>query len=342
MHEQSRVLSEERLEALKEQARVTGAVTGKTVPIIAGPLPQPSQTREGIPAGYHGLPVLKAPVWTWEIPLYFFIGGIAGMAPVIALGAWLGQQDIALARVAMWVATIGAIISAALLTKDLGRPGRFINMLRVFKWRSPMSVGSWALTFFGGAATLGAIATEVMVAMNAGIGSPAWLNVLTLIFVTGAALLGVIVATYTGVLIAATAIPAWFSHRAMLPLHFGVTALGSSAAVFELMGFRLTALNAIGITAAAIETLLLLWIEFKGKGVIDAPLRHGLSGWMIRVAGILLGPVALALRLFGLIPFAVGAFLIGALANRYGWLQAGRDSAGAPEALFAAQKRGGG
>jgi hypothetical protein len=101
----------------------------------------------------------------------------------------------------------------------------------------------------------------------------------------------------------------------------------------------------IGLTPACAkvcptETLLLLWIEFKGKGVIDAQLRHGRSGWMIRIAGVLLGPIALVLRLFGLIPFAAAVFLIGALINRYGWLQAGRDSARDPEALFAAQKQG--
>ena len=91
-------------------------------------------------ATYRDAPLLKAPVWTWEIPLYFFVGGAAGAAAVIAAAAHFGGATLApLARDAKGIAAIGALISPLLLISDLGRPARFLNMLRVLKFRSPMS-----------------------------------------------------------------------------------------------------------------------------------------------------------------------------------------------------------
>src|SRR5581483_8123899 len=107
-------------------------------------LPPPAEA-----VGYYGLPVLKAPVWTWEIPLYFFVGGTAGAAAVLAAAyAMFGQAPL-VARRARWIALAGGLLSPVLLISDLGRPERFLNMLRVFKWRSPMSMGSWILAVFG-------------------------------------------------------------------------------------------------------------------------------------------------------------------------------------------------
>ena len=130
--------SEKRLEELREQAWREGVVPGKGVDIAGGPIPRKP--------GYYGQAVVKPPVWTWEIPPYFFFGGIAGMSAVIASGALIfNQAD--LARMAMWVAAIaGAILSPVLLILDLGRPRLFINMLRVFKPQSAMSMGVWILS----------------------------------------------------------------------------------------------------------------------------------------------------------------------------------------------------
>ena len=93
---------------------------------------------------YYGRPILKAPVWTWEIPAYFFFGGMAGAAAPFALLSEL-RGDEALARRAWLVALAGAAASPPLLIADLGRPERFHRMLRVIKPTSPMSVGSWVL-----------------------------------------------------------------------------------------------------------------------------------------------------------------------------------------------------
>ena len=89
---------------------------------------------------YRDAPLVKPPVWTWEIPLYFFIGGAAGVAAVIAAAAYFsgGGAHAALARDAKWIAVIGALASPALLISDLGRPARFVYMLRVIKLQSPM------------------------------------------------------------------------------------------------------------------------------------------------------------------------------------------------------------
>src|SRR5690242_10894147 len=100
---------------------------------------------------YYDVPLLKPPVWTWEVPTYFFVGGAAGGAAVIGAIAQITGTNGSLARDARWLAAAGAPISAALLTADLGRPERFINMLRVFKPQSPMSIGSWTLTAFSAA-----------------------------------------------------------------------------------------------------------------------------------------------------------------------------------------------
>src|SRR5439155_1270632 len=68
--------TEQRLQELREQAWDKGIVAGRGVDVTGGPIPRRS--------GYYGQPIVKPPVWTWEIPIYFFIGGFAGMAAVIA------------------------------------------------------------------------------------------------------------------------------------------------------------------------------------------------------------------------------------------------------------------
>ena len=97
---------------------------------------------------YYGRPVLKEPTWTWEIPAYFFAGGLAGASSVLALVSRLAGDD-KLARPARLAALGGAAVSPVLLISDLGRPERFYEMLRVFKPTSPMSVGTWVLSTFG-------------------------------------------------------------------------------------------------------------------------------------------------------------------------------------------------
>src|SRR5438477_9594611 len=142
---------------------------------------------------YYGRPILKEPVWQPEIPFYFFFGGIAGASAVLHLGARLTGNG-TLARRSLFIGAAADVVSPALLISDLGRPERFLNMLRVFKLTSPMSVGSWILLLSSGASGTAAALEALGVAKPAKVlAEAAW-------FASGPPL-----ATYTGALIANTA-----------------------------------------------------------------------------------------------------------------------------------------
>jgi formate-dependent nitrite reductase membrane component NrfD len=275
-------------------------------------------------------------VWTWEIPIYFFVGGLAGMSASIALGAAL-FHDPDVARTAMWIAAIGAVLSPGLLILDLGRPRLFIHMLRVFKPQSPMSMGAWILAAFGTCVVPGLIALELHTPHLFAGAADQILRVAAGILIFGSAIFGVLLATYTGVLIGATAIPAWFLHRLLLPIHFGTAGLGSAAALLELLGHKIRPLNAIGLFAAAVESALLVWLSLDKHGAADRAIHEHSSGWLIRIGEVLTGPLALVLRFFGVIPLAAISFLVGALISRFGWLAVGRVSGRDPESVFASQ-----
>ena len=321
--------AEQRLEQLREEAWKKGVVPGKGVDVAGGPIPRKP--------GYYGQPVVKPPVWTWEIPLYFFFGGMAGMSAVIASGAIIFHQ-VDLARAAMWVAAVGgAVLSPILLIMDLGRPHLFLNMLRVFKHRSAMSMGAWILSAFGACAVPGLIALELHAHQIFPGTLDQLLRVAAGLLIFGSAIFGTLLATYTGVLIGATAIPAWFLHRTLLPIHFGTAGLGSAAAVLELLGHRIPALNFVGFYAAGVETALLVWLSVDKHGAADRAIHDHGSGWLIRIGEVLNGPLALVLRFFAFIPFAAISFLLGALVSRIGWIAVGKVSGADPESVFAAE-----
>jgi hypothetical protein len=321
--------NESRIDQLREEAWAKGVVTGRGVDVVGGPIPQKP--------GYYGQPVVRPPVWTWEIPIYFFVGGAGGMSAVIALGALLFQH-VDVARTAMWIAAVASVLSPVLLILDLGRPHLFINMLRVFKPQSAMSMGVWILAGFGMCVVPGLIVLELQTFHLFAGAIDQILRVATGILMFGSAMFGMLLATYTGVLIGATAIPAWFLHHKLLPIHFGAAGLGSAAALLELLGHRIAPLNAIGFLAAGLETVLLGWLSIDKHGVADRAIREHASGWLIRIGGVLTGPLPLVLRFVALIPLAAISFLLGALVNRFGWIAVGRVSGCDPEAVFASQK----
>lgn len=338
---------EQRLEVLRREAHASGTVNGKGVDVAGGPIPVApprapnrrlgaSENNAGKP-GYFGMPVIKPPVWTWEIPVYFFIGGAGGMAAVIAMVTlFLGHMEIT--RPAMWIAAVGGILTPMLLIMDLGRPLLFLNMLRVFKPQSAMSMGVYILTPFGVCVVPGAMAMELYARHLLAPGiltTLLHLAVFGLVVVSG--LSGMLLATYTGVLIGATAVPAWHTHRVLLPLHFGIAGLGSAAGLLELLGYRLPPINAISWAAIGVETALGLML-FKRHGAADRSVHEGASGKMLKTAEVLTGPLALALRACGLIPFAAGSFIAGSLLSRFGWVMAGRASSKDPAAVFESQR----
>ncbi|HVH88749.1 MAG TPA: NrfD/PsrC family molybdoenzyme membrane anchor subunit [Terriglobales bacterium] len=324
-------ITEERLDTLREEAARNGKVQTHGIVPVASPFPKPACT-----ANYNGNPVLKPPTWTWQVPLYFFVGGVAGTSSLIALIAHL-YSNAGLLRAALWVGFAGALISPLLLIADLGKPARFLNMLRVFKLRSAMSVGAWTLVGFSGAVGLATVCHEVILA---GHGSP--LLLLEWVSEIIAAFTGLILASYASVLLGVSAIPVWSENRKLVPSVFLAGGLGSAAAVLELLGFLLAATQFIGIVASTVETVIAIVIELRGR-YVDRPLREGAVGWLVRAGGALAGPVSLLLRIFWthnpeLRYLADLCFIAGALISRYAWIAAGRVSSRDPEALFEIQR----
>ena len=273
---------------------------------------------------YHGFPLLKKPVWTWEIPAYFFVGGAAGAAALVGAVARRTGGNEALVRDARWIAAAGAALSPVLLVSDLGRPERFFNMLRVFKVQSPMSVGAWTLVAFSSAAGAAAFADLA----HRATGGRLPVRVLGDASEMLAAATGMIMSTYTGVLLGATAIPVWSSNARILPLHFGASGMGAAVSLLELLGHRSRALNRIGMGAAAAETALAAYLESRDNPAMT-PLRGGAVGSGARTAALLSGPLPLALRLFaGRSPtarrIAAISTLAGSLMTRMTWMQAGK------------------
>ena len=322
-------MNEPRIDQIREEAWTKGAVTGCGVDVAGGPIPRKP--------GYYGEPVVRPPVWTWEIPIYFFVGGLGGMSAAIALGALLFHH-FEVARSAMRVAAIASVLSPILLILDLGRPRLFLHMLRVFKPQSAMSMGAWILVAFGMCVVPGLIALDLK-ALHVFAGTlDQILGVAAGILMVGSAIFGMLLATYTGVLIGATAIPAWFLHHKLLPIHFGTAGLGSAAALLELVGYRIAPLNAIGLFAAAVETVFFVWLSVDKHGIADRAIHAHRSGWLIRIGAVFTGPLPLVLRFLGAIPLASISFLLGALISRFGWITVGKISGRDPESVFASQK----
>ncbi len=320
--------SESRLLEIRREAETKGKVESLGVRPPGAPFPIASPE-----TGYYGIHLLKEPQWTPEVPAYFFVGGAAGAAATIGTVAeWTGL-DPKIARDARWVAALGAIASSGLLISDLGRPSRFLNMLRVFKPQSPMSVGAWTLAAFGTFSGANLFAQLVQDYFGPNI----FVSVLKHSSQALTMLLGLPLHNYTGVLIGATAIPVWNHNIRSLPIHFGTSGLAAGTSILELMGNEdSTALNLIGIGASALETYEGYHLELKRDPIVNEPLKHGVSGWVTRVGGVLSGPLPLALRLAALVTggrarklrrAAAISGIAGSILTRYGWVAAGRASA---------------
>ena len=282
--------------------------------------------------GYYQLPMVKEPSWSWEVPLYLFVGGAAGSAGLIAAVARLTGDEDELVRHARKIAFAGAILSPALLISDLGRPERFLAMLRVFKPQSPMSVGVWVLMAFSAGTTLA----------NAG----EWFEdrapysrlagLMQSLGDIASLLFGLPLVTYTGVLIGATVIPAWNRNIALLPAHFAASGMAACVGLLELMGHETPALQALGVGAALVETGMGASIEMNPDPAME-PLKRGPSGWLIRLGGALSGPVPLVLRAVSffasrnqaskLRKYAAVSSVVGSAITRAAWIHAGHVSA---------------
>ena len=322
------VSREQRLDEIRRQAEQQ-----KSLAVVGG-RPSSALFPQASPEnGYYQIPLLKEPPWTWEVPVYFFVGGAAGAAAVIGAIADYTGADHELVRHARWIAAAGAILSPALLISDLGRPERFLTMLRVFKPQSPMSVGVWTLVGF----STGAIATAFAAHLRERYGPTLPLRVLENGGQAASLVLGLPFSNYTGVLIGATSIPVWNRNVDHLPLHFGASGLGAAVGMLELLGHRKSrALQALGMGAAFFEILEGIRIEAGSRQELD-PLKHSPSGWLIRTGGALAGPVSALLRIashFGsrdrsqsFRRWAAWSAVAGSLLTRIAWIHAGHVSA---------------
>lgn len=281
--------------------------------------------------GYYGQPIVKPHVWTPYVPLYFWIGGTAGAASVQMLLSRLRGND-ALAKVNKRVALAGAALAPVLLIADLGVPKRFLNMLRVFKATSPMSVGSWVLSAFG-TAIAGSTAAELLGWQRAS-RALEWV----------AAALGPVLTTYTAVLLADTATPVWFAARRELPFVFvasGVAGAGSVAVWFAppeaaAPARRFMVGGALAVVAAT-RTM-----EWRLGTTTAEPYREGKAGalqdgsTLCALGGALLGLLAGRKRIPN--KFAAALVVAAGLFERYAVLAAGKQSAADPKYTIEMQR----
>jgi hypothetical protein len=284
---------------------------------------------------YYGRPVIKQPVWKPEIPFYLFTGGLGGASSGLALLASARGND-ELARRA-WLNAVAAVgVSPLLLVSDLGRPARFLNMLRLFKVTSPMSVGSWILA--GNAAVTTVAAADAWTRV---VPAPAGRAARV-----AAAVLGLPLATYTGALLANTAVPVWHGARVTLPFVFAASAAasGGAAAVATTRPEAAAPARRLAVGASVATAGALAAME-RGLGDLAEPYSRGAAGRLKRASQALLvsGTVLVAgpARRRRAAAVAGGALMLaGAACERWSVFRAGFQSANDPKYTVGPQRRG--
>jgi formate-dependent nitrite reductase membrane component NrfD len=286
---------------------------------------------------YYDKPVIKSPVWIWSVPAYFYTGGMAGAAMVLGLATQLfgGRRLRGFDERCRWIGAIGGGVGSALLIYDLGRKSRFLNMLRVFRPTSPMSIGSWVLAAAtplsaGSALLTFAEGPLYRLGQSAGV---------------GAGVLGLPLATYTAVLISNTAVPLWQESRRILPLLFGASSMASLGSVFDLMKLD-TRERAIADTFGTVGRVCDLAASYALERSQES-YRQGLPGALWTTAKV----ATAAALVLSLTPgksrakrIATGVLgTVGALCLRFAVFHAGKQSALDPRATFRQQRarRGG-
>jgi formate-dependent nitrite reductase membrane component NrfD len=278
------------------------------------------------PGSYYGNSIINPPVWgELDIAGYLFAGGLAGASSLLATGADLTGRP-RLARRAKLCASTAIGASLAALIHDLGRPARFVNMLRVFKPTSPMSVGVWILSAYAPLNVASSASELTGIAPRTGRAAGA-----------GAGLLGAAVATYTAALIADTAVPAWHEGHRELPFLF-VGSAASAGAGFGLLAAPLTE-NApaqrLAVVGAVAELVADQLLE-RRLGMVAETMHTGTAGRRLKAARALtvagaLGAATVARRHRVAAALTGGALLAGSALTRFGIFAAGMASAQDPK-----------
>ncbi len=295
---------------------------------------------------YYGRNVVKAPPWGEEIPAYLFLGGLAGGSALIGLGAQLTGR--AMLRRNARLGALGAIgLGSLALVKDLGKPSRFLNMLRTVKFTSPMSFGSWMLALFGvGAGIAGTAELDRMTGELLPLGPlRTVLRAIEPHAGLGAAVMATPLASYTAVLLADTAVPTWNAAHRDLPFVFVSSASLASAGlamvttpVAETGPVRRLAV--LGVVGDLVFTKIM---ERRMDPVVAEPLHHGKAGTFLRWSERLAIAGGVGALLGGrnrVIAAASGLALLSASAlTRFGVFDAGIESAKDPRYTIEPQKR---
>jgi Polysulphide reductase, NrfD len=302
------------------------------VPLPAERAREQSMVPSTEPRSYYGRPVIKQPVWKPEIPFYFYTGGLAGASAALALMAELRGNDL-LARRAWIAATAGVSASPPLLVSDLGKPTRFLNMLRMFKVTSPMSVGSWILAASGTSTAVATLST--LTGLYPRVGRAAKL---------AAAVSGMPLATYTAGLLANTSVPVWHDARLTLPFVFGGSSAASAgaAAVISTPPRHAAPARRLAASGALVSLGAALVME-KTLGELGEPYRKGLAGALSKAAGALnllgAGLIATRGRTSRAAAIAGGAVLTaGVVTERWAVFRAGFQSAADPKYTVGPQR----
>jgi len=268
------VVQRERLreELLPEQVveRLASLVTGYT--------PQPLEEQNE--PSYYDYPVLKEPFWGWEIILYFFCGGLAaGCYTIASLAALFGSsEDRVTVRTGYYLSLLALLPCPPLLIKDLGRPERFLNMLRIFKVKSPMSMGVWGLLGFSAFSGLTALLQAAQDGLLGAWWGARWLAKISLkVLAVPGIFFALFLGGYTGVLLTATSVPLW-SRSKLLGGVFISSAISTSSALIGLVlrlvgapGKALHKLERLEWAALSLE-ITGLFAFLRGSGRVARPL----------------------------------------------------------------------
>jgi formate-dependent nitrite reductase membrane component NrfD len=291
-------MEQNRLPRTRQENLSPSILVERLATLTTGYTPDLEQELEEEPS-YYDYPVLKAPTWGWEIIWYFFFGGLAAGCYVIASIASLfgTKEDRVVARTGYYLSLLVLLPCPPLLIKDLGRPERFLHMLRIFKVKSPMSMGTWGLVSF----SLFSGLTATNQAAHDGILGRWWgarllATLPQRLLALPGTLLGFFLGGYTGVLLAATSVPLW-SRSKTLGAVFITSALSTSVALISLVlrisgapARTLHKLERLEWAALLVEmTGLLTFLRGSGRAarplVGTAPAEHGRTFWGVVFGG---------------------------------------------------------
>jgi formate-dependent nitrite reductase membrane component NrfD len=311
----------------------SGQRAGKEVPLRSQAFPYVPSSQSTESPSYYDHPMLKEPTWIWSIPTYFYVGGVTGVSAALGAAAQvLAPRSMrSLVVKTRWIGTVGGAMSAVLLIHDLGRPERFLNMLRVFRVSSPMSMGSWILSAFstciGGAAVL----PEVLAAPLGLLGG----------------FLGLGLSGYTGVLISQTSVPLWRAGYRTMPVLFLASGTAAAAGFLEFLPLtpkETVAVERFGLMGKIVELLAAFALDHDAAQTerVAKPLKDGFSGFVWQTAKILTfaGIVLAVAPGKGRTKRVAGGILATAasVCVRFGVFYAGKASARDPRGSFEQQR----